>query len=118
MDLATATKVVVMNPYVWGKLENLPTGLSSDKTQLPVPRAFQNTQFLVTTSLPDGSPIASTAVLGDFRDLIMGIRREASVEILKLGDYGGKLVLDFIGYLRADFVVTRPASFVKITSLS
>jgi len=118
VPLDVATRVVIFNPYVWAKLENLATGISSDKTQLPIPRAFEETQFLVTTSLPNNSPVGDVAVLGDFRDLLMGIRREASVEILKLDTYASKLILEFIGYLRADFVVTRPASFVKITSLS
>jgi HK97 family phage major capsid protein len=118
VPLDVATKNVIFNPYVWAKLENLVTGISGDKTQLGIPRAFEDTNFLVTTQIVDGSPVSTTAVLGDFTQFLMGVRREASIEILKLGDYAGKLVLDFVGYLRGDFVCLRPASFCKITALS
>jgi len=44
--------------------------------------------------------------------LVLGVRREASVEALKLTTYASNLLLEFVGYLRADFMVRRPASFV------
>jgi hypothetical protein len=94
------------------------TGISGDKTQLPWPRALEATRFLVTSNgLDTGSPLSSTAFLGDFSDLVLGVRRTASVEALKLQTYASNLILEFVGYLRADFMVRRPAPFVTLEGI-
>jgi HK97 family phage major capsid protein len=119
MTLETATRVAVMSPKVWEKYEGLATGISGDKTQLPRPRALEATRFLVTTNgLDMGSPLTSTIFLGDFSDLVLGVRRTASVEALKLQTYASNLILEFIGYLRADYMVRRPASFVTLEGVA
>jgi hypothetical protein len=64
-----------------------------------------------------GSPQGSVAFLGDFSNLVMGIRREASVDVLKADSYAGNLVLDIIGYNRIDFVVIRPAAFATLEGI-
>jgi hypothetical protein len=56
----------------------------------------------------------TTVFLGDFRDLLLGVRMESSIEILKLSTYATNLLLEFIGYARVDFCVTRPASFCTL----
>jgi hypothetical protein len=56
--------------------------------------------------------------MGDFRDLVLGVRREASVEALKLTSYASNLVLEFVGYLRADYMVRRPSSFVTLEGVT
>jgi hypothetical protein len=77
-------------------------------------------QFLVTSNvsntLDDGSsPQAGSAIfLGSFADLAMGIRQQASMEVVKADSYVGSLVLDFIAYARVDFALLRPASFVVL----
>jgi hypothetical protein len=96
-----------MSPHCWLTYESIATGISSDNTQLPRPAALAGTRFLVTTNGAldsDNSPQTSTIIMGDFSDLLLGIRRQASVEILKADSYVGNLVLDFIGYLRADYL--------------
>jgi HK97 family phage major capsid protein len=116
LSLEAATRVAIMSPRVWEDFEGLATGISGDKTQqLPRPRALEATRFLVTTNgLDTGSPLSSTVFLGDFSDLVLGVRRTASVEALKLQSYADKLILEFVGYLRADYMVRRPASFVTL----
>ena len=57
---------------------------------------------------------ASTIYLGDFRDLLLGVRQESSIEVLKLTTFATNLLLEFVAYARCDFVVTRPASFHTI----
>ena len=52
--------------------------------------------------------------MGDFRDLALGVRRDASVEALKLSTYASNLLIEFVGYTRMDFVCTRPASFATL----
>ncbi len=36
--------------------------------------------------------------MGDFSDLVLGVRRESTVEALKLSSYGSNLLLEFIGF--------------------
>jgi HK97 family phage major capsid protein len=121
-DLEQVSKFAVMSPGSWTAYENLVTGISSDKTQLPRPRSVQDMRFLVTSnvagSLTASPPLNTTIYLGDFRDLLFGVRAESSIEIVKAADFVGKLVLDFIGYARCDFIVTRPASFHTIEGVA
>jgi len=117
LDIATAN--AIMSPGVWLAYENLATGLTSDKTQLPRPRSLENTNFRVTTNgLDVGSPLTSTIFMGDFRDLVLGVRREASVEALKVSTYATNLVIEYIGYLRADYLLRRPASFCTLEGVT
>lgn len=119
VPLEVATQVVVTNPAVWAKMESLATGISSDKTQLPRPRALANTRFLVSSAFAaSGSPLRSDAIMGDFRDLLLGIRREVSVEAVKATDYVGKLVIDWVAYGRFDYIVTRPKPFCTIEDIA
>ena len=73
VPLDVATRVAIMSPATWAAYEGLATGIASDKTQLPRPRALENTRFLVTTNGldQDNSPSAdtTTAFLGDFLGL-------------------------------------------------
>lgn len=114
-DLEQISKFAVMNPRTWAALENLATGISSDKTQLPRPRSIQDMRFLVTSNVV-GSAATSPQVpaalyLGDFRDLLLGVRLEASIEVVKAASFASNLLLEIVGYARCDFLVTRPASF-------
>ena len=60
----------------------------------------------------------TTIYLGDFRDLTVGIRREASIDQLWLRTYASNLLIEFVGYLRADYVARRPASFHTIEGIA
>jgi HK97 family phage major capsid protein len=119
VPLDVATKYAIMSPGAWAAFEGLPTGIASDKSQLARPRSLEAMQFLVTTNgLDVGSPATSTIFLGDFRDLVLGVRREASVEALKVTTYASNLVIEFIGYLRADYMLRRPKSFCTLEGVS
>jgi hypothetical protein len=114
LDIAVA--FAIMSPGMWNRFESLVTGIASDKTQLARPKALEATRFLATSNgLDTGSPLTSTLFLGDFRDLVLGIRAEASIEALKVTNFPGNLLIDFIGYLRCDFMVRRPLSFCTLT---
>lgn len=120
VPLDVAKQYAIMSPRTWLTYENLVTGITSDKTPLMRPPSLQDMEFLVSTNvsntLDDGaSPLAGSAIfLGDFKDLVMGIRQESSIEVIKADSYVGNLVLDFIAYARVDFVLARPASFVVL----
>lgn len=118
VPLDVATRFAIMTPGTWLKYENLVTGISGDKTQLPRPRALENMQFLTTTNAATyGSPQGSVLFLGDFSNLLMGVRREASVEILKATTYATNLLLEIVGYTRVDFVLTRPSAFATLEGI-
>ena len=120
-DLEQVSRFAVMNPRTWTAYQNLVTGISSDKTPLARPRSIENMQFLVTSNIAGNwgaSPqVASTIYLGDFRDLLLGVRLESSIEVLKLDTFASNLLLEFVGYARCDFLVTRPASFHTVEDI-
>jgi HK97 family phage major capsid protein len=116
VGLDAATAFAIMSPRTWATYEGLATGISSDSTQLPRPQALEDTQFLVTSAvsnvLATSSPATDSAVfLGDFSDLVLGIRQEASVKVLETTNYASNLLLEFVAYARCDFMLARPASF-------
>lgn len=117
-DLEQVSKFAIMNPRTWTAYQGLVTGISSDKTPLARPRSIENMQFLVTTNIAGdwgASPqVVSTIYLGDFRDLLFGVRAESSIEVLKIDTFASNLILEFVGFVRCDFLVTRPASFHTI----
>ena len=120
-DLEQVSQFAIMNPRTWTAYQNLVTGISSDKTPLARPRAIENMRFLVTSNIAGNwgaSPqVPSTLYLGDFRDLLLGVRMESSVEVLKLTTFASNLLLEFVGYARCDFLVTRPASFHTVEDI-
>jgi HK97 family phage major capsid protein len=121
-DLDAVTRFALMSPDVWAAYEKLVTGISSDKTPLMRPKSIENMQFLVTSNIAGDfvqSPdVSSTLYLGDWRDMTLGIRREASIDMLRLTTYASNLLLEFVGYLRADYVVRRPASFHTVEDIT
>jgi HK97 family phage major capsid protein len=113
ISLEEATASVIMSPGAWRLMESEPTGLSGDNSQLPRPRSLQNTVFRIVPSIANtSSPSGDPMFFGRFSDLLLGVRREASVEVLKSQSYATNLLLEFIAYARVDYLVTRPASFV------
>ena len=75
-------------------------------------------EFLVTSNIAGNivsSPqVKTTIYLGDFRELLFGVRLESAIEILKIQSFATNLVLEFIGYLRCDYTLTRPGSFCTL----
>lgn len=117
--LDVATKFAIMSPRTLGRFENLATGIASDLTQLPRPRSLEATQFLVTTAVPNNlSTDKLVLFMGDFRDLVLGVRTDTTIEALKLQTYASNLVVEFIAYSRVDFLAVRPASFVTLTGIA
>ena len=121
-DLEQISKYAIMSPGSWAAYQNLVTGISSDKTPLARPAAIENMEFLVTSNVAGSqtsSPqVPTTIYLGDFRDLLLGVRLDSSVEVLKISTFASSLILEFVGYLRADVVCTRPASFHTIEGVA
>jgi HK97 family phage major capsid protein len=59
---------------------------------------------------------ASAIVMGDFRELWLGIRLQLRIEVLK-ERYADNLQMGFLAWLRADIQLAHPESFAKITGI-
>jgi HK97 family phage major capsid protein len=108
----------IMSPRSWAGWAAL---RSADGHYIARPKVLDNMVFRPTTAIPNNlgsGEDESVVLLGDFTQLVMGIRQEATVEALRLQSYGDNLLLEFIGTARIDFLVRRPASFTEITGVT
>jgi HK97 family phage major capsid protein len=88
---------------------------------LRVPDLVARVPLLSTTSAPVNetqgtSTNASSIVIGDFRDLLIGMRTELQIRIFDQPLAGNGQLLA-VAWLRADVQLARPASFVKLTGI-
>jgi HK97 family phage major capsid protein len=107
----------LISPPVAKKLRKLKTGISSDKTTLQPPPGLP--PFLVSDTLDNhASPASSSAAVGLWADLVLGVRREASLEALRLTTYASNLQVEYVAYARLDFLVRRPVAFTTMTGIA
>ena len=107
----------VMSPRDEGTFTDLTDG---DGQPLMAPRAVADIPMLTTTSLPiDGGTgdDESTIVAGDFTRLLLGIRSDIRVEILKTSTYASNLQYCLLAHMRADVAVTHPGAFYTLTGV-
>jgi len=88
---------------------------------LPRPDAIANLPFLVTSRLPinetqGGSNAASRAIMGYYPDLLIGIRTNLRIELLR-EKYADKLQYGIRAFLRADIAVAHAASFCNVVGI-
>lgn len=98
-------------------------GLLQDTTDQPLqrPKPIENLPFLVTSRLPinetqGSSNAASRAIMGYFPDLLIGIRHDLRIQILR-EKYRDKLQIGVLADLRADVAVAHAASFCNIVGI-
>ena len=118
VPLDRANKNAIMSPRTWNSLES---AVSADGQPILRYPALQSMAYRPTTSVPDNLGVGtneSMIVLGDFADMVLGVRMEASIEALRLQSYADNLLLEFIGWTRVDFLVRRPASFCVLTGVT
>lgn len=95
--------------------------VASDGNPLRAPDMVARVPLLSTTSAPVNetqgtSTNASSIVIGDFRDLLIGMRTQLDIRIFDQPLAGtGQLLA--VAWLRADVQLARPASFVKLTGI-
>lgn len=112
---------IVYSPSLWTQYGNLKTGLTNDNTPLGFPDAIGKIPRFVTSNTPGyaSSPQSETIIVGDFRDLVIGIRMEAAVRVLDTTtSYASNLLLEVIGVMRADVMVRRPKSFCTLEGVT
>jgi HK97 family phage major capsid protein len=118
VELERANRNAIMSPRTWGTLESLQ---ATDNQPLQRPRALDQMAFRPTTAIPNDLGVGedeSIVILGDFSDLVLGVRMEATVEALRLQSFAENLLLEFVGWARVDFLVRRPASFVVLEGVT
>lgn len=103
---------------------NKEIGLLADSTGQPLrrPQSIENLPFLVTSKLPINetqgtSNAASRAVMGYFPDVLVGVRSELRVEVLR-EKYADKYQYGFLAHLRADIAVAHPANFCNVLGIN
>ncbi|MBS4011994.1 MAG: phage major capsid protein [Roseovarius sp.] len=107
----------IMHPRDEGAFTDL---VDSDGQPLQAPRAVSDIRMLTTTSIPtDGGAgdDESTIIAGDFTRLLLGIRSDIRVEILKTSTYASNLQYAMVAHMRADVAVTHPGAFYTLTGV-
>lgn len=111
----------VYAPRTWGTIE----GFKEATTNAPLagPDSFNRLKKLVSTQLPitetqGSSGVASTAYVGDFRRLLVGMRKGITIEATRTGgDAWKRLGVEVRGYVRLDWTVTLPKHFTRIIGI-
>lgn len=107
----------IMSPRDEGALAEK---LDGDGNPLIIPPAIANTPRLVTTSIPTNlgdDDDESLILAGDWSRLMVGIRSQLRIEILK-ERYADYHQYAFVAHLRADIAAEHEAAFCKIPAVT
>jgi HK97 family phage major capsid protein len=118
VDNAAMPTAMVMHPRTAIALAKLKEGVASSINPVRVPALVEPIKQYMTTgiSITLSPGTASTLYLGDFTQLIFGIRTDLRIEVLRElfavnHQYG------FVAHLRADIGLQHPQSFCKLTGI-
>lgn len=110
--------------YVWSPRTDEQFASLTDANHQPLqrPGALDRVRELVTTSVPStlapGSETNQSAIFyGRYSDLVVGVRMDPSVEILR-ERYAESYRLGFLSFLRAGIEMQRPDSFTILDRVS
>jgi HK97 family phage major capsid protein/HK97 family phage prohead protease len=109
-DNAPMPTAAVMSPAIFVQLAKLKE--TSTTAPLARPPLLDGITFSPTTGMPD-----TTAIVGGFTSLLLGVRSSLRVEVLR-ERYGEFLQVGFLGHLRMDVALEHPEAFAQITGLS
>ena len=111
---------IVMHPNVWRVFAQLKTGISSDNTPLELPPAISTVPRFVSTGADVlGSPEDLHITMGNFRDLVIGVRMNPTIRILDgTTSMASNLLIEVVGVARVDILALRPASFVVLENVT
>lgn len=111
---------IITHPTMLGRYNKIKTGLSGDKTVLAKPPLLENVPWLTTThNDASASPQTYIAELGNFDDLVCGVRMNPTIRLLDgTTSMASNLLVEIVGVARIDIVAVRPASFVRLTGLT
>lgn len=112
-----APTAYIMHPRDEGEFVDL---VDSNGNPLVMPSRIAEIPMLTTTSIPiDGGAGSdeSTIIAGDFARLMVGIRSDIRVEVLKTSSYASNLQYTLLAHMRADVAVTHPGAFFTLTGV-
>ncbi len=113
---AGPVNAIIMHPRDAGTMSGL---TASDGQPLAAPRVIEETPMLTTTSIPvDGGAGTdeSTIFAGNFAHLLVGMRAEVRIEILR-ERYADVMQYGMLAHLRADVAVQHASAFHTITGV-
>lgn len=113
---AGPVSAVIMHPRDEGTLAGL---TATDGQPLMAPKEIADLPTLTTTAIPtDGGAGSdeSTIIVGNFAHLLIGIRSEIRVEVLR-ERYATEHQYAFVAHLRADIAAQHAAAFHTITGV-
>ena len=107
----------IMHPRDEGAFMDL-----TDSTGQPLntARGIAEIPMLTTTSIPvdgGGGSDESTIFAGNFAHMLVGIRSDIRVEVLKTSAYASNLQYTLLAHMRADIAVTQPGAFYTLTGV-
>lgn len=110
---AESIGALIGHPVLWRKLRKMRTGLASDNTPLMAPEEVARLPKLWTTAAP-----TDKAVIADWRDLLFGVRKGITVQVLTQSFLGSNLQIGVVAYARVDFAPARAASFCTMEGIT
>lgn len=108
----------IAHPAVWKKMAKLKTGITSDNTPLTMPTEVAALPKLWTTAAPLTGGATATGIVADWRDLLFGVRKEITVQVLTQSFMGSNLQLGILAYARCDFASVRDESFCTLEGIT
>ena len=119
LDNAAAPTAMVMHPRTKRTFAGF-----TDQTDQPLllPPSIGSIPQLVSTNVPinqtqgGSGAVCSSVIMGDFTQLLFGIRQELRIEILR-ELFAEAHQYAFVAHLRADIAVAHPESFCKLTGV-
>lgn len=105
------------HPAIWKKMRKLKTGITNDCTPLTMPAEIAALPKLWTTAAPLDTGTAA-GVIGNWRDLLFGVRKDISVRVLSETFLGSNLQVAVLAYARVDFAPVRTQSFCTVEGIT
>lgn len=117
-------RTAIFAPRTWGTIDKFQNTVQDALEQ---PESFKSLQKLITNQIPitntkGSSNVSSEAYVGDFNQMLLGMRTELNIEVTRVGgDSSGSafrnLSVWLRAYLRADVVLARPEHFCVIDGI-
>jgi HK97 family phage major capsid protein len=110
---------VIMSPRSAGQLDRAKTGITNDLTPLTPPQSWAElTKFVTSQVLDTFSGTESDAFVGQFNQLLVGMRSQIIVEANRqAGDSFSKLQVFIRAYMRVDAALARAGAFQIVTGI-
>lgn len=118
VDNAAPPTAAIMHPRTWRTVQGF---VDSTGQPLQLPPALTELPQMVTTTVPvnqvQGSASnASSIIFGDFSQLVLGLRQELRIEVLR-ERFAENMQYGFLAHLRMDVAVAHPESFCKLIGI-